>query len=233
MGLVEAIKDLDGAEPGSPRHAPSAQHRARRVALDWPRQRPGRRAASPRDARPDGRRGSSVRRGAVAERRRDRRGRARHPLHGRRAACRGDRGARRTRRSARRATAVRTPRWRSPARGRADARTAPARDARTGRAIVRMLSIVLTVAGPIAVAALVAAARRAGATERARALGRGRRWRLPTRVRPLVARALADADLALDPEPAGRVWGGAGRAARAVAAAELPGPGPAGLVFTL
>src|SRR5437660_3416146 len=40
-----------------------------------------------------------------------------------------------------------------------------------------MLSVVLTVAGPIAVATLVAAARRAGATERARALGRGRRWR--------------------------------------------------------
>ena len=52
-----------------------------------------------------------------------------------------------------------------------------------------MLSIVLTVAGPIAVAALVAAARRAGATERARALGRGRRWRLPARVRPLSASA--------------------------------------------
>src|SRR2546427_11912860 len=86
-----------------------------------------------------------------------------------------------------------------------------------------MLSIVLTVAGPIAVAALVAAARRAGATERARALGRGRRWRLPARVRPLMAAALADADLALDPEPAVELWAGAVGAARLVAGAVAPG----------
>src|SRR2546430_15720430 len=91
-----------------------------------------------------------------------------------------------------------------------------------------MLSIVLTVAGPIAVAVLVAAARRAGATERARALGRGRRWRLPARVRPLVARALADADLALDPEPAVGLWAGAVGAAGLVAAAVAPGLGPSG-----
>ena len=93
--------------------------------------------------------------------------------------------------------------------------------------MVRMLSIVLTVAGPIAVAALVAAARRAGATERARALGRGRRWRLPTRVRPLVARALADADLALDPEPAVELWGGAVGAAGPRAARRAAAPAAA------
>src|SRR2546430_15794331 len=89
-----------------------------------------------------------------------------------------------------------------------------------------MLSIVLTVAGPIAVAVLVAAARRAGATERARALGRGRRWRLPARVRPHVARSLAEADLALHPEPAVALWGGALPAARPGAAAESPGRRP-------
>src|SRR5256886_16890743 len=95
-----------------------------------------------------------------------------------------------------------------------------------------MLSIVLTVAGPIAVAALAAAARRAGITERARALGRGRRWRLPARVRPLVARALADADLALDPEPAVELWAGAVRAAGLGAAAVSPGVVPPAPVFT-
>src|SRR5947199_5949808 len=86
-----------------------------------------------------------------------------------------------------------------------------------------MLSIVLTVAGPIAVAAFVAAARRAGTTERARALGPGRRWRLPARMRPIVARALADADLALDPEPAVELWAGAVGAAGLVSAAMSPG----------
>jgi tight adherence protein B len=96
-----------------------------------------------------------------------------------------------------------------------------------------MLSIVLTVAGPIAVAALVAAARRAGTTERARALGRGRRWRLPAQVRPLVARALADADLALDPEPAVELWAGAVAATGLVSAAMSPGLVLPALLFTI
>src|SRR5256886_7881663 len=96
-----------------------------------------------------------------------------------------------------------------------------------------MLSIVLTVAGPIAIAALVAAARRAGITERARALGPGRRWRLPARVRPIVARALADADLALDPEPAIELWAGAVGAAGLVSAAMSPGLVLPALLFTI
>jgi tight adherence protein B len=96
-----------------------------------------------------------------------------------------------------------------------------------------MLSVGLAVAGPIVVAALVAAARRAGATERARALGCGRRWRLPALVRPVVARALADADLALAPEPAVELWAGTVAAAGLVAAAMSPGLVLPGLLFTV
>ncbi|HEY4397082.1 MAG TPA: type II secretion system F family protein [Acidimicrobiia bacterium] len=96
-----------------------------------------------------------------------------------------------------------------------------------------MLSVALAVAGPLAVAALVAAARRAGAADRARALGRGRRWRLPARVRPVVARALADADLALEPEPAIELWAGAVVAAGLIAAAMSPGLAPPALLFTI
>jgi tight adherence protein B len=86
-----------------------------------------------------------------------------------------------------------------------------------------MLSVALAVAGPIAVAALVAGARRAATTERARALGHRRRWRLPERVRSVVVRALADADLSLEPEPAVELWAGATGAAGLVAAAMSPG----------
>jgi tight adherence protein B len=86
-----------------------------------------------------------------------------------------------------------------------------------------MLSVALAVAGPIAVAALVAGARRAATTERARALGHRRRWRLPERVRSVVVRALADADLSLEPEPAVEFWAGATGAAGLVAAAMSPG----------
>jgi tight adherence protein B len=89
--------------------------------------------------------------------------------------------------------------------------------------VVRMLSVALAVAGPIAVAALVAGARRAATTERARALGHRRRWRLPERVRSVVVRALADADLSLEPEPAVELWAGATGAAGLVAAAMSPG----------
>src|SRR5207249_9685164 len=113
------------------------------------------------------------------------------------------------------------------------ARAAPGHDAGAGRAVVRVLSVVLAVAGPIAVAALVAAAQRVGATGRARALGRGRRWRLPTRVRPVLVRALADADLTLDPEPAVELWAGAVAAAGLVAAAVSPGLVLPALLFTI
>jgi tight adherence protein B len=96
-----------------------------------------------------------------------------------------------------------------------------------------VLSLTLAVAGPLVVAALVAAARRAGATERARALGRGRRWRLPGRVRAVVARALNDADLALEPEPAVELWAGVTAAAGLVALAMSPGLVPPALLVAV
>jgi tight adherence protein B len=91
----------------------------------------------------------------------------------------------------------------------------------------------LAVAGPLVVAALVAAARHAAATERARALGRGRRWRLPDRLRAVVGRALDDADVALEPEPAVELWAGATVAAGLVAAAMSPGLVPPALLLTV
>jgi tight adherence protein B len=91
----------------------------------------------------------------------------------------------------------------------------------------------MAAAGPIAVAALVAGARRAAATERARALGHSRRWRLPGRVRSVVVRALADADLSLEPEPAFELWLGAVAAAGLVAAAMSPGLVPPAVVITI
>lgn len=100
--------------------------------------------------------------------------------------------------------------------------------------MVLVLSVAVAVAGPLVVAVLVAGARRASATERARALGSGRRWRLPARVRSVVARALADADLSLEPEPAVELWVGAIGAAGLVSAAMSPGlvpPAVAAAVF--
>jgi len=97
--------------------------------------------------------------------------------------------------------------------------------------VVPVLSVVLAVAGPLAVAALVTAARRANAAERARALSRAERWRLPARVRPRVERALADADLAIEPEPAVELWVGATAAAGVVAVAISPGLVPPAMLL--
>jgi tight adherence protein B len=97
--------------------------------------------------------------------------------------------------------------------------------------VVRVLSVILAVAGPLVVAALVAAARRARATERARALGRSRRWRLPARLRAVVERALTDADLTLEPEAAVELWAGASAAAGLVAVALSPGLVPPALLI--
>src|SRR5512132_1829260 len=96
-----------------------------------------------------------------------------------------------------------------------------------------MLSVALAVAGPVVAATLVAGARRAAATERARALGRDRRWRLPARVRPVVVRALADADLTVEPEAAVEVWAGATAAAGLLAGAMSPGLAVPAVVFTI
>lgn len=94
-----------------------------------------------------------------------------------------------------------------------------------------MLSIAAAVAGPLVVAALVVAARRADATERARALTRVGRWRLPPRMRSRVESALADADLAVQPEPAVELWVGATAAAGVVALALSPGLAPAAVLI--
>jgi tight adherence protein B len=97
--------------------------------------------------------------------------------------------------------------------------------------VVRVLTVAVAVVGPLVVAALVAAARRAAVAERTRALGQGRRWRLPARARAKVSRALADADLAFEPEPAIEVWAGATLAAGVVAVAMSPGLVPPALVL--
>ena len=94
-----------------------------------------------------------------------------------------------------------------------------------------MLTIAIAVAGPLVVAALVTAARRAAVAERTRALGSGRRWRLPERVRTAASRALADADLAVEPEPAIELWAGATVAAGLLAAALSPGLTPPALLL--
>lgn len=91
----------------------------------------------------------------------------------------------------------------------------------------------MVVIGPLVVARLVTAARRAQAAERARALGRSRRWRLPARLRPRLEQALADADVALEPEAAVELWVGATAAAGVIAAALSPGLVLPGLVLVL
>jgi tight adherence protein B len=81
----------------------------------------------------------------------------------------------------------------------------------------------VAVVGPLVVAALVRAARRARVAERARALGRARRWRVPPRLRPRLEHALAEADVALEPEAAVELWVGGTAAAGVLAAAISPG----------
>lgn len=72
-----------------------------------------------------------------------------------------------------------------------------------------MLSLALAAAGPLGVVALVSAARRANAAERARRLGARDPWRLPGSLRPRLARALAEADVAIVPEQAVELWAAA------------------------
>jgi tight adherence protein B len=72
--------------------------------------------------------------------------------------------------------------------------------------VVPVLTLLLAVVGPLACAGLVTAGRRAAAAGRVRALGPPRQWRVPRRWRGSVERALLDADLALEPEPAVEYW---------------------------
>jgi tight adherence protein B len=96
-----------------------------------------------------------------------------------------------------------------------------------------MLTLMMAVVGPLAVAALVTGARRANAAERARSLGRAARWRLPSRLRPRLERALADADIAIEPEAAVELWAGALAAACIIATAISPGLVPPALALVL
>jgi len=94
-----------------------------------------------------------------------------------------------------------------------------------------VLTLAVAVLGLLVATALVIAARRAATADRTRALGARRRWRLPTRTRAALARALADAELTLEPEPAVELWAGTAAAAGIVALALSPGlVPPAGLL---
>lgn len=94
-----------------------------------------------------------------------------------------------------------------------------------------MLTVVLAVAGPLVVAAFVAAARRAATVERTRGLGARRRWRLPTRARFMLTRALEEAQVDVEPEAAIELWAGSTVAAAVVAAAMSPGLVPPALLL--
>ncbi|HUF85279.1 MAG TPA: type II secretion system F family protein [Acidimicrobiia bacterium] len=96
-----------------------------------------------------------------------------------------------------------------------------------------MLSLVVALAGPVGVAALVSAAQRANAAERACHLGAGGRWRLPARVRALVARSLAEADITLEPEQAVELWVAGSAGAGLLAATLAPGLVPPALLVAL
>jgi tight adherence protein B len=80
-----------------------------------------------------------------------------------------------------------------------------------------MLTLVVAIGGPVVSVLLARAARRSTASERLRRLAERRRWRLPTRARSWAVRALADADVGLDPEAACELWFGGAVAATLVA----------------
>lgn len=99
--------------------------------------------------------------------------------------------------------------------------------------MVPVLSVLVVMLGPLAVAALVTAARRAGPAERARSLGPPTRWRLPARVRARTERALATGGIELEPEAAVELWVGATAAAGVIAAALSPGLAPPAVLVVL
>lgn len=85
-----------------------------------------------------------------------------------------------------------------------------------------MLTLLLAIVGPLACAGLISAGHRAAAADRVRALGPQRRWRVPGRWRAPLARALLDADLALEPEQVVAYWAIAIVGAAALCAAFAP-----------
>ena len=82
----------------------------------------------------------------------------------------------------------------------------PAGRVPTRRGVVLVLTLLLAVVGPLVCAGLISAGHRAAAADRVRSLGPPRRWRVPGRWRAPLARALGDADLALEPEQAVEYW---------------------------
>lgn len=85
-----------------------------------------------------------------------------------------------------------------------------------------MTAIVATTIGSVLVVALIVAARRAEAASRARELHASSRWRVPGRLRPTLAHALASADLHVTPESAVEAWIGGTLAAGLVAMLMIP-----------
>jgi tight adherence protein B len=83
--------------------------------------------------------------------------------------------------------------------------------------VVSVLTLVVGVAGFLAARRLTSAARRAEAGEHARRIGGRRRWHLPSSLRVWASRALADADVELEPEAACELWLGASAVATVLA----------------
>lgn len=93
-----------------------------------------------------------------------------------------------------------------------------------------MLTLALTIAGPLVSVLLVRAARRAESGSHVRRLAAPSRWRLPERVRVPLARTLHDADVHADPETAVGLWLVAALAVAALTSSVVPGMAlPAGL----
>ena len=69
-----------------------------------------------------------------------------------------------------------------------------------------MTALLVAIVGPLACAGLVTSARRAASGDRVRALGPRSRWRVPSRWRDTLARALVDADVSSTPEQAVEYW---------------------------
>ena len=68
------------------------------------------------------------------------------------------------------------------------------------------MALVVAIVGPLACAGLVTSARRAASGDRVRALAPRSRWRVPSRWRDTLARALVDADVSSTPEQAVEYW---------------------------
>jgi tight adherence protein B len=88
--------------------------------------------------------------------------------------------------------------------------------------MVPVLTVGLVVAGTLATALLVRSARRAVVTDRLRR-GGTTRWRVHHRLRPVMSRALEDADIARTPEEAIELWGIGVLAAVVLTLAVAPG----------